>query len=52
MPKLLLIGRNVVIIGVMLWLALSYQNNHRFAAPPHLSSPPMTATSAARFFLR
>jgi Co/Zn/Cd efflux system component len=52
MPKLLLVARNVLIIGVMLWLALSYQNNHRFAAPPHLSSTPMTATSAAGFFIR
>jgi hypothetical protein len=32
MRKSLLVARNILIIGVMLWMALSYQNNHRFGA--------------------
>jgi hypothetical protein len=29
----MLIARNIAIIGALLWMALSYQNNHRFGPP-------------------
>jgi hypothetical protein len=38
MRRFLLIARNITIIGVMLWMALSYQNNHRFGPQPMTSA--------------
>jgi hypothetical protein len=34
----MLIARNIAIIGALLWMALSYQNNHRFGPPPTTSA--------------
>jgi len=33
MRKLLTIVRNIVIIGLMLWMAFSYRDNHPFGPP-------------------
>lgn len=34
MRRFMLIARNVGIIGALLWMALAYQNNHRFDPAP------------------